>query len=57
MKQFKYTEKSKYFAIVSLVLVIVGVIGLLIHGGLSYGIDFTGGTTIQLDMQLSLIHI
>ena len=51
MKQFKYTEKSKYFAIVSLVLVIVGVIGLLIHGGLSYGIDFTGGTTIQLDMQ------
>ena len=51
MKQFKYTEKSKYFAIVSLVLVIAGIVGLLIHGGLSYGIDFTGGTTIQLDMQ------
>lgn len=51
MKQFKYTEKSKYFAIVSLVLVLAGIVGLLIHGGLSYGIDFTGGTTIQLDMQ------
>lgn len=51
MKQFKYTEKSKYFAIVSLVLIVAGIIGLLIHGGLSYGIDFTGGTTIQLDMQ------
>lgn len=51
MKQFKYTEKSKFFAIVSLVLVLAGIVGLLIHGGLSYGIDFTGGTTIQLDMQ------
>lgn len=51
MKQFKYTEKSKYFAVVSLVLVVAGVVGFLIHGGLSYGIDFTGGTTIQLDMQ------
>lgn len=51
MKQFKYTQKSKIFALVSLVLIIAGVIGLLINGGLSYGIDFTGGTNIQVDMQ------
>ncbi len=51
MKQFKYTQKSKFFALVSLVLIIAGVIGLLINGGLSYGIDFTGGTNIQVDMQ------
>lgn len=51
MKQFKYTQKSKIFALVSLVLIIAGVIGLLVNGGLSYGIDFTGGTNIQVDMQ------
>lgn len=51
MKQFKYTQKSKIFALVSLVLIIAGVVGLLVNSGLSYGIDFTGGTNIQVDMQ------
>ncbi len=51
MKQFNYTKKSKFFAIVSLVAILIGVIGLIINGGLKYGIDFTGGTNIQIDMQ------
>ncbi len=50
MKQFNYTKKSKFFAIVSLVAILVGVLGLVINGGLKYGIDFTGGTNIQIDM-------
>lgn len=51
MKQFKYTQKSKMFVLVSLVLILAGIVGLAIHGGVSYGIDFTGGTTIQVSMQ------
>lgn len=51
MKQFNYTAKSKTFIIISVVLIFVGIVGFIINGGLSYGIDFTGGTNIQIDMQ------
>ncbi len=51
MKQFNYTKKSKFFAIISLVAILIGVVGLIVNGGLKYGIDFTGGTNIQIDMQ------
>ncbi len=51
MKQYNFTKKSKIFAIISLVLVIAGIAGLIINGGLNYGIDFTGGTNIQLSVK------
>ncbi|MDP4134122.1 MAG: protein translocase subunit SecF [Bacillota bacterium] len=51
MKQFDYTGKSKFFAIVSVVLILAGIVGFIVNKGISYGIEFTGGTTIQIDMQ------
>lgn len=51
MKQFNYTAKSKIFAVISLVLILAGIVGFIVNGGLNYGIEFTGGTTIQIDME------
>lgn len=57
MKQFNFTKKSGIFAIISLVLVIAGIAGLIINGGLNYGIDFTGGTNIQLSTKTESYEI
>jgi len=48
-KEFKIVKNRKIFYIISLVFIIVG---LTIGGvrGFNYGIDFTGGTMMQLDM-------
>ncbi len=53
MELFKYTEpirfmgKSKRFGILSIVVLILS-LGLLVGKGLNYGIDFAGGTLIQV---------
>ncbi len=57
MKQFNFTKKSKLFAIISLVLILAGIVGLVINGGLNYGIDFTGGTNIQLSTKTESYEI
>ena len=57
MKQYNFTKNSKKFAIVSLVLILAGVVGLIVNGGLNYGIDFTGGTNIQLSMKTDSYEI
>lgn len=41
-------SKKWWFFGFSWLLIAMGVIGYVTHGGLSYGIDFTGGTVIQL---------
>jgi len=48
-REFRFIEKRKVFYMISLGII---VIGLLIGGirGLNYGIDFTGGTMMQIDM-------
>ena len=43
-----WISKKWWFFGISWVLVALGVFGYIIHGGLKYGIDFTGGTIIQL---------
>lgn len=57
MKQYNFTAKSKIFAIISLVLIVAGIAGLIINGGLNYGIDFTGGTNIQLSTKTASYEI
>ena len=43
------TSKSKIFFTISIILVVVSIASLCIRG-LNFGIDFTGGTTIQFDL-------
>jgi preprotein translocase subunit SecF len=43
-----WLSKKWWFFGFSWLLILLGIIGYVIHGGLSYGIDFTGGTIIQL---------
>lgn len=45
---FDFLGKSKIFLWVSLALIAVAVVSLVAHGGPRYGIDFAGGTLIQL---------
>ena len=40
--------KAKYFVVLSLVLLAIGWVSVLRHGGLSYGIDFRGGTLVYV---------
>jgi preprotein translocase subunit SecF len=43
-----WLSKKWWFFGFSWLLIVLGVIGYITRGGLSYGIDFTGGTVIQL---------
>ena len=48
-KTFSFIKNRKIYYIISTVIIIVGLVFGLI-GGLNYGIDFTGGTMIQVDL-------
>lgn len=43
------TAKSKIFFTISIVLIVISIVSLCVRG-LNFGIDFTGGTTIQIDL-------
>jgi len=43
-----FLSKQKFAAIISATLIIIGLFSLVIHGGPNYGIDFKGGTLVQL---------
>jgi preprotein translocase subunit SecF len=40
--------KAKYFFMVSGVLLVLGWSAILLHGGIKYGIDFSGGTNVDV---------
>ncbi|MBK5253043.1 MAG: protein translocase subunit SecD [Peptostreptococcaceae bacterium] len=46
---FKFIENRKKFYALSLAIILLGA-GFMLTKGFNYGIDFTGGTMIQLDM-------
>ncbi|TES92927.1 MAG: protein translocase subunit SecF [Candidatus Cloacimonadota bacterium] len=48
---FNFIKARKKAFILSLFLIVVGIISLLIRGGLNYGIDFSGGSLIQLHFE------
>ena len=48
-KTFSFIKHRKIYYIVSVSIIVVGLVFMLI-GGMNYGIDFTGGTNIQVEM-------
>ena len=48
-RKFNFIKNRKIFYIASCAIIIVGLVCSMIFG-MNYGIDFTGGTTIQVDM-------
>jgi len=45
---FDFIGNRKYGYLFSTILMLIGIISLILHGGPRYNIDFTGGTLIQL---------
>ncbi|MBR3705680.1 MAG: protein translocase subunit SecD, partial [Firmicutes bacterium] len=48
-KTFTFIRHRKIYYIVSISIIVIGLVFAMI-GGLNYGIDFTGGTNIQVEM-------
>jgi len=46
--KFKLVDKSKYTVYLSALLILAGLVSLIMHGGPHLGIDFTGGTILQV---------
>ena len=45
---FDFVGKNRIAVILSLVVILAGILSLIVKGGPEYGIDFTGGTLIQI---------
>ena len=43
-----FVGKAKFCIALSLLLILLGIGSIIVHGGLNEGIDFSGGTLIQL---------
>ena len=46
--EFDFMEKKNIATALSCAVILIGIISIMIHGGLKYGIDFAGGTLVQL---------
>ncbi|MFO7830588.1 MAG: protein translocase subunit SecF [Desulfuromonadaceae bacterium] len=43
-----FISKRRYAAVLSVVLILVGLAALVVRGGPNYGVDFAGGTVVQV---------
>lgn len=50
---FDFVGKRKLAMIFSWVLILAGIVSLVVKGGASYGIDFAGGTVVQVKFEKS----
>ena len=56
-RHIKIVQKRKIFYIASLLFIVIGLtMGLVTERGFNYGIDFTGGTMMQLDMGRQVVE-
>jgi preprotein translocase subunit SecF len=46
--KINFMGKIKHALLFSAILILIGIISLLLHGGPNYGIDFAGGTVVQV---------
>jgi len=49
-----FVSKMKVAALISLALILIGIASLLIHHGPNWGVEFVGGTEVQLKFQKSI---
>ncbi len=49
-----FIPKMRVAALISLVLIVIGIASLLIHHGPNWGVEFVGGTEVQLKFQKSI---
>ena len=47
---FEFINKKNWFFAVSGIIILAGIIAFIAFGGLNLGLDFTGGTTIRMDI-------
>ena len=45
---YDFIGKRRWAYIVSIIFTLLALVSLVVHGGLRYDIDFTGGTLIQV---------
>src|SRR6202162_2557983 len=45
---YDFVGKRRWFYMASAALIAISLLSILIRGGLNYGIDFTGGTLVQV---------
>lgn len=50
----KFVDWRKIGYVFSGTLILIGLVSLILHGGPRYGIDFTGGTSVQLKFEKSM---
>ena len=43
-----FLRKAKAAIALSVLVILIGIGSIIVHGGLNLGIDFTGGTLVQL---------
>ncbi|MDZ7263465.1 MAG: protein translocase subunit SecF, partial [candidate division KSB1 bacterium] len=43
-----FVGTRKIWITISIILISIGIISLILRGGPKYGIDFTGGTSLQI---------
>lgn len=48
---FNFMKYRNFWIIVSLILVVVGIFSIFVHGNLNVGVDFAGGTQINLQFK------
>ena len=49
MRVFDFMKYKKIWFGISGIILAIGLVFLVINGGLNFGIDYTGGTSIQID--------
>lgn len=46
--QIDFLRRAKVTIVLSILVILIGIGSIIVHGGLNLGIDFTGGTLVQL---------
>lgn len=57
MKEIEFLEKRRTFLLISLICVIISIVLLIINKGANLGLDFTGGTLLQVKIYDPNINI